>query len=179
MAGHEGLLTAQAFARLSAVYGGTYMLSKPDAAVVYEDGKAVGVSSMGETARCGQASFLIQVLLISTERVRPLMLKMPVLILHETSQATCGTTCRAKLVVGDPSYFPEKTRRTSRVVRAICLLGHPIPGTDNATSAQIILPQRQVCLHPGPIWPVFPSPLQVGDLQQAEARLGKLVEVLV
>ena len=41
----------QAFARLSAVYGGTYMLSKPDAQVVWEDGKAVGVSSEGETAR--------------------------------------------------------------------------------------------------------------------------------
>ena len=43
----------QAFARLSAVYGGTYMLSKPDAEVVYDDaGKAVGVSSEGETAKC-------------------------------------------------------------------------------------------------------------------------------
>ena len=82
MAGHEGLLNAQAFARLSAVYGGTYMLSKPDAAVVYKDGKAVGVSSMGETARCGQASFLTQVLLISTERRRPLMLDMTVLVPH-------------------------------------------------------------------------------------------------
>ena len=41
----------QAFARLSAVYGGTYMLSKPDAEVVWEGGKAVGVKSEGETAR--------------------------------------------------------------------------------------------------------------------------------
>ncbi|KAF5842230.1 GDP dissociation inhibitor [Dunaliella salina] len=42
----------QAFARLSAVYGGTYMLSKPDAQVVYDDnGVAVGVSSEGETAK--------------------------------------------------------------------------------------------------------------------------------
>jgi Rab GDP dissociation inhibitor len=33
----------QGFARLSAVYGGTYMLAKPDAAVVYDAaGKAVG-----------------------------------------------------------------------------------------------------------------------------------------
>lgn len=46
----RGLLL-QAFARLSAVYGGTYMLAKPDAEVVYEDGVAVGVSSEGETAK--------------------------------------------------------------------------------------------------------------------------------
>ena len=42
------ILLMQAFARLSAVYGGTYMLSKPDVEVVYEDGKAVGVSSEGQ-----------------------------------------------------------------------------------------------------------------------------------
>ncbi|GBF90185.1 guanosine nucleotide diphosphate dissociation inhibitor [Raphidocelis subcapitata] len=52
----------QAFARLSAVYGGTYMLNKADAEVVYdESGAAVGVSSAGETARCkfvvGDASY--------------------------------------------------------------------------------------------------------------------------
>ena len=42
----------QAFARLSAVYGGTYMLNKPDAQIAYgEDGKVVGVSSEGETAK--------------------------------------------------------------------------------------------------------------------------------
>ena len=44
----------QGFARLSAVYGGTYMLAKPDAQVVYDEaGKAVGVSSEGETAGGG------------------------------------------------------------------------------------------------------------------------------
>ena len=78
------------------------MLHKEDAAVVYDDaGKAIGVSSEGETAR-------------------------------------------ARLVVGDPSYFPGKTRPIARVVRAICLLSHPIPDTDNAHSAQIILPQKQI-----------------------------------
>ena len=34
------------------MYGGTYMLAKPDAEVVYDEaGGAVGVSSEGETAR--------------------------------------------------------------------------------------------------------------------------------
>jgi RAB protein geranylgeranyltransferase component A len=92
----------QAFARLSAVYGGTYMLHKSDAQVVFDEaGKAVGVSSEGETAKC-------------------------------------------KFVVGDASYFPGKSRMTSRVVRALCVLSHPIPNTDDAHSAQIILPQKQI-----------------------------------
>ncbi|KAK9112938.1 hypothetical protein Scep_020457 [Stephania cephalantha] len=43
----------QAFARLSAVYGGTYMLNKPDCKVEFdESGKAIGVTSEGETAKC-------------------------------------------------------------------------------------------------------------------------------
>lgn len=84
------------------MYGGTYMLHKSDAKVEFDEaGKAVGVSSEGETAKC-------------------------------------------KFVVGDGSYFPGKTRLTSRVVRALCILSHPIPSTDNAHSAQIILPQQQV-----------------------------------
>lgn len=42
----------QGFARLSAIYGGTYMLDKKIDEVVFEDGKVVGVKSEGETARC-------------------------------------------------------------------------------------------------------------------------------
>ncbi len=38
--------------RLSAIYGGTYMLDKPVAEIVYEDGRVVGVKSQGETAKC-------------------------------------------------------------------------------------------------------------------------------
>ncbi|KAI8476475.1 MAG: GDP dissociation inhibitor [Monoraphidium minutum] len=95
----------QAFARLSAVYGGTYMLNKSDAQVVYDEaGNATGVSSEGETARC-------------------------------------------KFVVGDPSYFPSKVRVAARVVRAVCVMSHPIPGTNNAHSIQIILPQKQIGRH--------------------------------
>ena len=30
-----------------------------------------------------------------------------------------------------------------QVVRAACILSHPIPNTNNAPSAQIILPQKQ------------------------------------
>lgn len=93
----------QAFARLSAVYGGTYMLARGDAEVVYDpdSGRASGVSSEGVTAE-------------------------------------------AKFVVGDPSYFPGKTRCAARVVRALCVLSHPIPSTNDSHSVQIILPQKQV-----------------------------------
>ena len=81
----------QAFARLSAVYGGTYMLNKPGCEVLFDDaGRACGVRSEGETAR-------------------------------------------APLVVGDPSYFPGKCRLTTRVIRAMCIMNHPIPNTDDGT----------------------------------------------
>ncbi|KZT30704.1 rab GDP-dissociation inhibitor [Neolentinus lepideus HHB14362 ss-1] len=100
----------QAFARLSAIYGGTYMLDKPiDEIVTDADGKFVGVRSGNETVK-------------------------------------------AKQVVGDPSYFGAgksdggKVRvvEEGKVIRAICLLKHPIPGTDEADSCQIIIPQNQV-----------------------------------
>lgn len=44
----------QGFARLSAVYGGVYMLNKPVEELVIENGKVVGVKSQGEVARCKQ-----------------------------------------------------------------------------------------------------------------------------
>ncbi|KAK8956092.1 hypothetical protein KSP40_PGU021534 [Platanthera guangdongensis] len=43
----------QGFARLSAVYGGTYMLSKSECKVEFDkNGKSYGVTSEGETAKC-------------------------------------------------------------------------------------------------------------------------------
>lgn len=44
----------QGFARLSAIYGGTYMLDKPIDEIVLEDGKVVGVRSGNEIAKCKQ-----------------------------------------------------------------------------------------------------------------------------
>ncbi|CAL1271525.1 unnamed protein product [Larinioides sclopetarius] len=44
----------QGFARLSAIYGGTYMLDKQIDELVMEGGKVVGVRSGNETARCKQ-----------------------------------------------------------------------------------------------------------------------------
>lgn len=101
----------QAFARLSAIHGGTYMLDKPiDEIITDADGKFVGVRSGNETVK-------------------------------------------AKKVVGDPSYFGAgkdldagklRVVEDGKVVRAICILKHPIPGTDDSDSVQIIIPQNQV-----------------------------------
>ncbi|KAF8044196.1 hypothetical protein BT93_A2241 [Corymbia citriodora subsp. variegata] len=92
----------QAFARLSAVYGGTYMLNKPQCKVEFNaSGKVIGVSSEGETAKC-------------------------------------------KKVVCDPSYLPGKVKKVGKVARAICIMSHPIPDTNDSHSAQVILPQKQL-----------------------------------
>ncbi|XP_004504841.1 guanosine nucleotide diphosphate dissociation inhibitor At5g09550 [Cicer arietinum] len=92
----------QAFARLSAVYGGTYMLNKPACRVEFgDDGKAIGVTSEGETAKC-------------------------------------------KKVVCDPSYLPDKVHKVGKVARAVCIMSHPIPDTNDSHSAQVILPQKQL-----------------------------------
>ncbi|XP_014259201.1 rab GDP dissociation inhibitor alpha [Cimex lectularius] len=44
----------QGFARLSAIYGGTYMLDKPVDEIVLENGVAVGIRSGSEVAKCKQ-----------------------------------------------------------------------------------------------------------------------------
>merc|ERR1712110_426116 len=90
----------QGFARLSAIYGGTYMLHKPIESVVAKDG-----------------------------------------MVHVTSE---GETVKAKQVIGDPSYFPDRVEKTGQLVRAICILSHPIPSTNDSSSCQIIIPQNQV-----------------------------------
>jgi len=91
----------QGFARLSAIYGGTYMLNKPIEEIIYgPDGKVVGVKSEGEVAKC-------------------------------------------KLVIGDPSYFPNKVKKVGQVASCICILSSPVAGTNNAESAQIIIPQKE------------------------------------
>ena len=49
-----------------------------------------------------------------------------------------------------------------QVVRAACILSHPIPNTNNAPSAQIILPQKQArrlaCLHLMLLFYALPKP---------------------
>lgn len=88
--------------RLSAVYGGTYMLNTDAKELVYNDqGKVTGVKANGETVN-------------------------------------------AKMVICDPSYAPLNVKKVGSVVRAICLLTHPIPSTNDSDSCQIVIPQSQV-----------------------------------
>jgi len=71
-------------------------------------------------------------------------------IVMDDSGAACGVKsgnemAKAKMVIGDPSYFPrEKIHPTGQVVRCICFLNHQIPDTGNNSSAQIIIPGPQV-----------------------------------
>lgn len=102
----------QGFARLSAIYGGTYMLNTSVDEVLYENGKAVGIkATMKERGEEGEGMKF---------------------------------TTKAKKILADPSYFPDKVRPTGHLLKAICILNHPIASTDNADSLQLIIPQSQV-----------------------------------
>lgn len=93
----------QGFARLSAIYGGTYMLDTPIDEVLYDDDKKfAGVKTKEGTAK-------------------------------------------APIVIADPTYFPERVKKSGhKVIRAMCILDHPIPGTNDLDSVQLIIPQNQV-----------------------------------
>lgn len=55
---------------------------------------------------------------------------------------------KAPLVICDPSYTTQdRLKPTAKVIRAICLLDHPIPETNDAQSIQIIIPAKQLNRH--------------------------------
>ncbi|KAI1379405.1 rab GDP-dissociation inhibitor [Hypoxylon crocopeplum] len=99
----------QGFARLSAIYGGTYMLNTQVEEIVYEGGKATGIKA-------------------TMTGIEPEMK-------FET---------KAKMILGDPSYFPSKVKIVGHVLKAICILKHPLAGTSECDSCQLIIPQSQV-----------------------------------
>lgn len=98
----------QGFARLSAIYGGTYMLNTTVDEMLYDGGKAVGIKAT----------------MTGVEEMK-----------FET---------KAKMILGDPSYFPGQTKVVGHVLRAICILKHPLAGTNDSDSCQLIIPQSQV-----------------------------------
>ena len=53
---------------------------------------------------------------------------------------------KAPVVICDPSYVKDlgKVKVTGKVIRAICIMDHPIPSTGDAPSSQVILPQKQL-----------------------------------
>jgi len=102
----------QGFARLSALYGGTYMLSTDIDEVIYENGKAVGIkATMKDRDNKGEG------------------------MKFET---------KCSMIISDPSYFPGKVTATGHLLKAICILDHPVEKTNNSDSLQLILPQSQI-----------------------------------
>ena len=81
----------EAFSRLCAIHGGTYMLNTNIDEILFDgDGKAIGI-------RAGE------------------------------------NTAKAPIVICDPSYTTEdRLKPTGKVIRAICLMDHPIPDTYDA-----------------------------------------------
>eukprot|EP01067_Filipodium_phascolosomae_P001361 Filipodium_phascolosomae@DN1921_c0_g1_i1.p1 len=76
----------------------------------------------------------------------------------DANGAVCGVksgnqVAKCKMVVCDPSYVVQclpakkKVKEIGRVIRCICILGAPIPCTNNVTSCQIIIPQKQIKRH--------------------------------
>ncbi|KAI9848863.1 MAG: Rab GDP dissociation inhibitor alpha [Sclerophora amabilis] len=102
----------QGFARLSAIYGGTYMLNTNIDEIMYDGSKACGIkATMQERGDQGEG------MKFST---------------------------KAKKILADPSYFPGKVQVVGQLLKAICILKHPVASTDNSDSAQLIIPQSQV-----------------------------------
>lgn len=102
----------QGFARLSAIYGGTYMLNTDVDEFLYEGGKASGIKAT---------------------------MKDP----HDQS-VTMKFETKTKKIIADPSYFPGKVKVSGYLLKAICILKHPIDKTDGSDSLQLIIPQSQV-----------------------------------
>lgn len=102
----------QGFARLSAIYGGTYMLNTNIEEVLYENCKVSGIRATmkerGDEGECMKFS------------------------------------TKTKKIIADPSYFPDKVRVVGHLLKAICILNHPIANTDNSDSLQLIIPQSQI-----------------------------------
>src|SRR3569833_823089 len=98
----------QGFARLSAIFGGTFMLNTTVDEIVYEGGKASGIKA-------------------TMKGVDPEMK-------FET---------KAKMVLGDPSYFPGKVKVVGQVLRAICVLKHPLANTIDSDSCQLKIQQNK------------------------------------
>jgi Rab GDP dissociation inhibitor len=102
----------QGFARLSAIYGGTYMLNTNVDEITYDGSKVSGIrATMRERGEEGEG------MKFST---------------------------KTKMIIGDPSYFPGKVQVVGHLLKAICILNHPIDRTNDSDSLQLIIPQSQV-----------------------------------
>ncbi|EXJ58017.1 acetyltransferase [Cladophialophora yegresii CBS 114405] len=103
----------QGFARLSAIYGGTYMLNTSVDEFLYDGSKISGIKA--------------------TMRDR-----------GDENEEGMKFTTKTKMMLGDPSYFPGKVQVVGHLLKAICILNHPLEKTGDADSLQLIIPQSQV-----------------------------------
>ena len=102
----------QGFARLSAIYGGTYMLNTDIDEVLTDDkGKVSGIKATMKD--------------------------------RDSDKPLSFSTKTTKLLA-DPSYFKNKVQVTGHLIKAICILNHPVPNTGDADSCQLIIPQSQI-----------------------------------
>jgi RAB protein geranylgeranyltransferase component A len=71
-------------------------------------------------------------------------------VLKDANGKVTGVRCgdeaaKAPIVIGDPSYFPKEALKvTGKVIRTVCVMNNPVPNTENATSAQIIIPSMHL-----------------------------------
>ncbi|KIW32928.1 uncharacterized protein PV07_04441 [Cladophialophora immunda] len=103
----------QGFARLSAIYGGTYMLNTAVDEFLYDGNRISGIKA--------------------TMRER-----------GEENEEGMKFTTKTKMILGDPSYFPGKVQVVGHLLKAICILNHPLEKTGDSDSLQLIIPQSQV-----------------------------------
>jgi Rab GDP dissociation inhibitor len=117
----------EGFSRLCAIHGGTFMLNK-------------SVDRVSITTHQYIASWLLMYSFVDCVDVQ---------VLFDEGGRAWGIQAgneiaKATQIIGDPSYFPGKSRVVGQVIRTICLLDHPIDGTERADSVQIIIPASQV-----------------------------------
>jgi len=86
----------EGFSRLSAIYGGTYMLNKPVDEIIYgKDGKVTGVRAGGETAKCkkviGDPSYFL-----NTDKVKKvgLVARCIALMSHPIPNTSDANSCQ-------------------------------------------------------------------------------------
>jgi Rab GDP dissociation inhibitor len=103
----------QGFARLSAIYGGTYMLNTSVDEFLYDGSKISGIKA--------------------TMRDR-----------GDDTEPGMKFETKTKMILGDPSYFPSKVQVVGHLLKAICILNHPLDKTNDSDSVQLIIPQSQV-----------------------------------
>jgi len=102
----------QGFARLSAIYGGTYMLNTSIDEITYNGSKVSGIKATMKD--------------------------------RDSEGEGMKFTTKTPMIIGDPTYFPGKVQVVGHLLKAICILNHPIEKTNDSDSVQLIIPQSQV-----------------------------------